>query len=102
MYRFSFFLMFSFFLECQALTTNEILQKGRDAYCKEHKKDGVYYSKLILEKNPKISSSNSSSSTWLSVLDTKKKDDLADCFLQGLWYLKNNQFININSQYHIQ
>ena len=47
---------------------------------KAHKKDGVYYSKMVLEKNPWLN-------PWIHVLDTKKKDDLADCFLQGLWYL---------------
>ena len=26
-------------------------------------------------------------------LESKKKDDLADCFLQGLWYLKNKKLI---------
>ena len=26
-------------------------------------------------------------------LGSKKKDDLADCFLQGLWYLKNKNFV---------
>ena len=25
---------------------------------------------------------------------SKKKDDLADCFLQGLWYLRSNKLIN--------
>ena len=25
--------------------------------------------------------------------NSKKKDDLADCFLQGLWYLKNNSYV---------
>jgi hypothetical protein len=39
---------------------------------------------------------------WLAVLTQEKKDDLADCFLQGLWYLKNNKLINIDSHYHIR
>jgi hypothetical protein len=27
----------------------------------------------------------------------KKKDDLADCFLQGLWYLKSTELIDFNN-----
>jgi len=61
---------------------------------KGHKKDGVYHSIQVLEKN-----------TWISnkkwSLDTKKKDDLADCFLQGLWYLLKNEKITMNENYII-
>jgi hypothetical protein len=32
---------------------------------------------------------------WRTALDTKKKDDLADAFLQGIWYLRNNNYILI-------
>jgi hypothetical protein len=28
----------------------------------------------------------------MSVLETPKKDDLADAFLQGVWYIENNIF----------
>jgi len=47
---------------------------------RQHKTDSIVYSKKILEKYPKLGS-------WLPVLDTTKKDDLADCFLQGVWYI---------------
>ena len=47
---------------------------------KQHKKDAIYYCRQFLEK-PEYSS-------WNWVLDNDKKDDLADCFLQGIWYLK--------------
>jgi len=53
---------------------------------KAHKKDGVHYCLEVLNANPSISS-------WKSSLDTKKKDDLADAFLQGIWYLRNNNII---------
>ena len=72
-------------------------EKSQRQKYKEHKKDGVYYSKLILETNPRIAGSQ-----WLSVLDTKKKDDLADCFLQGIWYLTNKKYISMDAQLRIQ
>jgi hypothetical protein len=56
---------------------------------KEHKKDGVFYCSRILEIN-------SCFHNWKNALDTKKKDDLADSFLQGIWYLKNRHPSKIN------
>jgi hypothetical protein len=53
---------------------------------KEHKTSGIDYCSRILEKNPGFSN-------WIPKLDTKKKDDLADCFLQGLWYFKQKNII---------
>jgi len=55
---------------------------------KQHKMDAVFHTKRIIE-NPYFSS-------WKShVLEHKKIDDLADAFLQGLWYLKKHNIINI-------
>jgi len=48
---------------------------------KAHKKDGVFYCGKVLEKNPGLSSK-----LWVEC-ERKKKDDLADCFLQGIWWL---------------
>ena len=64
---------------------------------KGHKKDGVYHSIQVLEKNTWISNERWS----LDTKDTKKKDDLADCFLQGLWYLLKNEKIQMNEYYLI-
>lgn len=62
-------------------------EKTQSQIYKGHKKDGVYYSNKVLEKN-----------TWITKmsLETKKKDDLADCFLQGLWYLLKIEKVKIN------
>ena len=54
---------------------------------KEHKQSGIIYSKQIIENNPMFSN-------WKEKLETKKKDDLADCFLQGLWYFKQKNIIS--------
>ena len=55
---------------------------------KQHKKDGIFYCRGILESN-----------SWLRChiesLNTKKKDDLADCFLQGIWYLVREKRIMV-------
>ena len=53
---------------------------------KQHKKDGLYYCNQILENN-------SCMIGWKDSLKIKKADDLADCFLQGIWYLKNRNII---------
>lgn len=53
---------------------------------KAHKKDGVHYCLEVLNANSNLMN-------WKSALDTKKKDDLADAFLQGIWYLRNNNII---------
>lgn len=53
---------------------------------KEHKQNAVLYCEQILEMH------NQSQTQMFKDLkknkaDEKKRDDLADCFLQGLWYL---------------
>jgi hypothetical protein len=53
---------------------------------KQHKKDGIFFCKQFLEKNTDLGE-------WSHVLETTKRDDLADCFLQGIWYLKREKII---------
>jgi hypothetical protein len=65
-------------------TNNE---KTESQKYKEHKKDGVVYCKQLFEKY-KIDGK------WLAALDTKKKDDLADCFLQGIWFLQKEKYLS--------
>ena len=61
---------------------------------KDHKVSGITYCSQILDKNPGFSS-------WSSKMDTKKKDDLADCFLQGLWYFKQKNIITYADDFTI-
>jgi hypothetical protein len=51
----------------------------REKY-KQHKTDGIEYTNQILDKHQHLT-------VWKHVLDNKKKDDFADCFLQGIWYI---------------
>jgi hypothetical protein len=53
---------------------------------KKHKKDGIFYCRGILESNEWLKG-------HIDSLNTKKKDDLADCFLQGIWYMVNKKRI---------
>ena len=53
---------------------------------KQHKLDGVYFTKTILQNNYFLTN-------WENILETKK-DDLADCFLQGIWYLYSKKIIS--------
>ena len=47
---------------------------------KQHKRDAVTYTQQLLEVHPAMS-------YWKPyVMGSKKKDDLCDCFLQGMWY----------------
>jgi hypothetical protein len=54
---------------------------------KEHKQSSITYCSQILDNNQCFIE-------WKEKMDTKKKDDLADSFLQGLWYFQKNNIIN--------
>ena len=51
----------------------------------QHKKDAVFYCARFLETER--------FSPWKHVLETRKKDDLADCFLQGIHWLKRQNIV---------
>lgn len=57
----------------------------KNAY-KQHKQDAIIFSKQFIANNRMLGQ-------WGDVLDTPKKDDLADAFLQGIWYLKQAKLI---------
>ena len=56
----------------------------------QHKKDGILFCTQLLEANAQWSPQKE---LWNSGLTTTKRDDLADCFLQGIWYLKREKII---------
>jgi hypothetical protein len=57
-----------------------------DSEYQQHKKDAIFYCNRFLEMDRY--------SAWKGVLDTKKKDDLADCFLQGIQWMKRKNIIS--------
>ena len=65
--------------------TNSYKPKNNPNY-KENKKDGIYFCNSILNSNEQYHN-------WKEHMLTKKKDDLADSFLQGLWYFKQRNII---------
>jgi hypothetical protein len=62
---------------------------------KQHKTDGVTYCSRILSQNAGLQS-------WLPSLDAKKSDDLADCFLQGIWYLRQHKKLSCAEDFQIK
>jgi hypothetical protein len=58
---------------------------------KQHKKDGIIICGKFLEMN----FNGGGREDWiLKMRESQKKDDLADSFLQGIWYLKRNNIIS--------
>jgi hypothetical protein len=62
---------------------------------RDHKRDGVDYTQQLLNANPEFQEQKP------LFLESKKKDDLADSFLQGLWYAKHHKKIRYNNELRI-
>jgi hypothetical protein len=61
--------------------------KDKTSY-KANKSDGIIICRRFFESNPEMRG-------WAPIFEkSKKRDDLADCFLQGVWYLKSNKIIH--------
>ena len=54
---------------------------------KQHKQDSIIICSQFLNKNEHLKG-------WITSMNSPKKDDLADCFLQGIWYLKHKNIIS--------
>lgn len=57
----------------------------------QHKKDAIHYCSQILQQNSGMDTHRK----WTEHFIKGKKDDLADCFLQGIWYLQIQNIIII-------
>ena len=56
---------------------------GKKTKYSERKKISIQVTRDLITKNKELN-------IWLDEFNkSKKKDDLADCYLQGLWYIKN-------------
>ena len=73
--------------EKTATSTDPVLENtvisDKDKY-KKHKTDSVAICSQILDQTSGLS-------PWKYCLETPKKDDLADCFLQGIWWISKNK-----------
>jgi hypothetical protein len=67
---------------------DETKEQTQSQKYKEHKNDGLYHCSMFLDNNPVLNQ-------WKHVLDTKKKDDYADCFLQCIWHCSKMKWICI-------
>jgi hypothetical protein len=57
--------------------------ENMDSEYAQHKRDAVFYCLRFMEMENFFA--------WKDALTVKKKDDLADCFLQGIWYLQREK-----------
>ena len=65
----------------------KLFSTSKNTSYNERKKLGIEYTKNILNKH------NISENFITTFMNSKKKDDLADCFLQAYWYLITNNII---------
>lgn len=68
---------------------------GDKSSYRDHKRDGVDYTHQLLNANSEFQEQKP------LFLESKKKDDLADSFLQGLWYAKHHKKIRYSNELRI-
>jgi len=66
----------------------------KDKY-KQHKSDAIAICRQFLIQNPCMTSGGGGVGVGAGAdpMTSRKRDDLADCFLQGIWYLKSKNII---------
>lgn len=70
---------------------NKSSEKTKSQLYNIHKKNAIIHTKNVIKANASLIK-------WTDCLESvKKKDDYADCFLQGIWYLHTTNFIKINN-----
>jgi hypothetical protein len=69
--------------------SGQVSGQDRNKY-KQHKSDAITICREFLAINPCLTSRG----IGTDAMATKKRDDLADCFLQGIWYLKSKNIIS--------
>ena len=75
--------------------SKEPQEKTTTSY-KDHKRDGIAFCRDFMTKNEGLR-------THQDVFDASaKKDDLADCFLQGIYYLKREKLITYSEDLEIK
>ncbi len=79
-------------IECISSSNKLKLFTKKKTDYKQHKLDAIYYCNDVLTKNSELSSHINTFN------NSTKKDDMADSFLQGIWYIKTkiNKPINLN------
>ncbi len=65
----------------------DLTNKTKENSYKQHKKDSIIICQKFLDNNETLDN-------WKNILNTTKKDDLADSFLQGIWYIKHQKLIS--------
>ena len=65
----------------------DLTNKTNENSYKQHKKDSINICQNFLNNNETLH-------IWKNILNTSKKDDLADSFLQGIWYIKHQKLIS--------
>ena len=70
----------------KVLPQTDVPENVRTPKYKQNKKDGVALCNQYIGANPCLAK-------WSTKMTVSKKDDLADCFLQGVWFLSNRNII---------
>ena len=74
---------------------NEGLTKGSENTYKTHKRDGIAFCNQFMTANPGLA-------TFRHIIDAStKKDDLADSFLQGIYFMRRENIINYSENLKI-